>query len=48
MYVDETDLYFFNDSSMSSLEVVIEAQQILNAWNESLKFTGGDLKLCKF
>ena len=47
MHVDDTDLYVFNDGSMSSLEVVIKAQRLLNAWHEALKFTGGELKLSK-
>ena len=47
MYVDDTDLYAFNDGSMSLLEVVIKAQRLLNAWYEAFKFTGGDLKFSK-
>ena len=31
MYVDDTDLYVFNDGSMRVLKVVINAQQLLNA-----------------
>ena len=47
MHVDDTDLYVFNDRSMSSLIVVIKAQRMLFAWYEALKFTGGYLKLFK-
>ena len=47
MCVDDTDLYVFNDGSMSAQEVVIKAQKLLNAWHEALKYTEGDLKLFK-
>ena len=47
MYVDDTDLYVFNDGSLDVSEVVLKAQQLLDAWHTALKFTGGDLKLSK-
>ena len=47
MCVDETYHYVFNGGSMCAIEVVIKVQLLFNAWNESLKFIGGALKLSK-
>ena len=47
MCVDDTDLYVFNDGTLDASAVVFKAQNLLNAWHEALKFTGGDLNLPK-
>ena len=47
MYIDDTDLYVFNDGSLDVSKVVLKAQQLLDTWHTALKFTGGDLKLSK-
>ena len=47
MYVDDTEFYVFNDGTMDASTVVSKAQNLLNAWHEALKFTGGELKLPK-
>ena len=47
IFVDDTDLYVFNSGSDTTEEVVMKGQQLLDAWHDILKFTGGDLKLSK-
>ena len=47
MYVDYTDLYAFNDGFMCTIEIVIKAQMLLNAYHEALRFIDRDLKLSK-
>ena len=47
IFVDDTDLYVFNSGSENTEKVVIKGQQLLDAWHDILKFTGGDLKLSK-
>ena len=44
MYVDDTDIYVFNDGTSDVSAVVHKAQTLLDAWHASLKFTDGDLK----
>ena len=40
-------LHMLNSSFDITQDIVLKAQHLLNAWNEALKFTGGDLKLSK-
>ena len=47
IYVDDTDLYVFNDSNSSAEEVVNKAQVLVDTWHAVLQLTGGDLKLSK-
>ena len=44
---DGADLYVFNRGIDSAKDVVDKVQQLLHAWNEVLKVTGGDIKYLK-
>ena len=48
IFVDDTDLYVFNSGLETIEDLVLKAQQLLDAWHYILKFTGEDLKLSKY
>ena len=47
MHVDDSDLNVLNLNQKTTLEVVEEAQALLNAWHFALRISGGELKLEK-
>ena len=47
IYIDNSDLNVLNLAYKSTLEVVEEAQALLNAWHFALKMFGSKLKLDK-
>ena len=48
IFVDDTDFNMLNFGPCNAEELVVKEQQLLDAWNEILKFTGRDLKLSKY
>ena len=47
VYVDDSDLNILNLNQKSTVEVLEEAQALLNAWHFALRTSGGELKLEK-
>ena len=45
LYVEDTDIYVFDSGYEITQDIVAKYQILLYAWNEALKFTGGDLNL---
>ena len=48
LYVDNTDLYVFNQGTDSTEEVVQKVETLLDTWYDILKITEEDLKLSKY
>ena len=47
MYIDDTDLFIFNNGSESEQDITERAQKLLDTWRFVLQLSGGDLKLEK-
>ena len=48
LYIDNEDLYVFDEEGDSIEEVVAKVQLLLNTWHEVLKITSRELKLLKY
>ena len=46
--VDNINLYIFNTSCNSTIEVVVKAQLLVNTWHVVMNITSRDLKLIKY
>ena len=46
-FADDTDLCAFNSGSDAAEGLVVKGQRLLDVWCNTLKFTGGGLKLSK-
>ena len=45
LYIDDTNINIRNNSTESESDIIARAQKLISVWQDTLRLTGGDLKI---